>query len=197
MAFPRRRVLGIPLALLVAATGAAHARYEGNLNLVVGKKWLQNGDWAPVEEQQDIGLMFAFAEERIPVQFAFDVFRSHDNGPSGAQPDGTPVDGQTTEFAVGFRKTWGTHVFHPHLGAGGNVIQAEMNTASPTGQVNRGDRGYGVWIDGGMTWRVAGHLNLGFEVRYSKADVDLSSGFETMEAAAGGLHVGGIIGYGW
>ena len=197
MGFLRRRLLGIALALLVAATGTAHARYEGNLNLVLGKKWLQNGDWSPVEEQQDIGLMFAFAEERIPVLFAFDVFLSHDDGPPGAQPDGTPVEGQTTEFAIGFRKMWGTHVFRPHLGAGGTMIQAEMNTASSGGPVRRSDRGYGVWIDGGMTWRVAKHLNLGFEVRYSKADVDLSSGFDTIEAAAGGLHVGGTIGYGW
>ncbi|HZN54154.1 MAG TPA: hypothetical protein VFB67_02435 [Candidatus Polarisedimenticolaceae bacterium] len=190
-----RRLLA--LAAVLAAAGTADARYEGSLNLFVGQKWMQNSDWAPVEEQRDLGLMLDFAEERIPVHFSLDLFYSHDDEPTAGVAAGTPVEAESIEFAIGFRKVWGRRMFRPHLGAGGTAIQAEIVTALAGGTDKRSDRGYGVWIDGGLSWRLVDHLNVGLEVRYSKATVDLNSGFEILEAAAGGLHVGALIGYGW
>ena len=44
----------VPLALaavLFLAAGRAEARYNGNLNLFVGQKWLTNSQWDPVAER--------------------------------------------------------------------------------------------------------------------------------------------------
>jgi hypothetical protein len=63
--------------------------------------------------------------------------------------------------------------------------------------VKNSDRGYGAWVDGGVTWRLASHLNLGFEVRYSVVSVYLGEGAAVRDVIAGGIHVGLLIGYGW
>ena len=57
---------------ILAAANEAQARYVGNLNLFVGEKWLDNGDWSPAEEQPHSGLMLAFGEERAPLHFSWD-----------------------------------------------------------------------------------------------------------------------------
>lgn len=48
-------------------------------------------------------------------------------------------------------------------------------------------------MDGGVYFTVAQHFNIGAEVRYSMADVDIAG----VDADAGGLHVGLLLGYHW
>jgi len=182
---------------VLVAAGEAHARYEGNFNLFVGQKWLNNDDWAPVEEQPQLGLMLAFGEERSPVHFAIEAFISEDDFKAADPAIDTAVKASSAEFAIGVRKIWGRGATRPHLGAGANVVRVREDRDGPSGPVTQKDSGYGLWADAGVTWRIAGHLNLGIEARYSKADADLGSGFETRDVAAGGFHLGLLLGYGW
>jgi hypothetical protein len=182
---------------LLAAPDEAQARYVGNLNLFVGEKWLDNGDWSPVDEQPQLGLMLAFGEERAPVHFSLDAFISNDEVPNVTPTIDTRVRGSSTEFAIGVRKVWGENATHPHLGAGADVVQVNEEFNGPSGLVRNEDRGYGAWVDFGVTWRIASHLNLGFEARYSVLNVDLGKGVLMRDVSAGGIHLGFLIGYGW
>ena len=76
----RRLALALA-ALALAATAAlpAHAAFEGNVNLFVGKKWLSESDWAPIDKQQEFGVLLAFAELRAPIHFAIDIVSSSDS----------------------------------------------------------------------------------------------------------------------
>jgi len=181
----------------LAAAKEAQARYEGNFNLFVGQKWLNQGDWAPVDEQPQVGLMLAFGEERAPVHFSIEAFVTEDDA-QGADPTvDRPVKTSSAEFAIGVRKIWKSGATRPHLGAGASVIRVREDDDGPSGPEKHEARGYGVWIDGGVSWRLAGHLNLGVEARYSSSNVDLGSGFVVRDVAAGGFQAGLLLGYGW
>ncbi len=187
----------VAAVVLFSAANEAQARYEGNFNLFVGQKWLNEGDWAPVDQQSQIGLMLAFGEERAAVHFSIDVLASKNDSGITAPTIDTPVRASSTEFAIGVRKVWGHGVTRPHLGAGANVIRVTEDRAGPSGLVSSDDRGYGVWVDGGVSFRLAGHLNLGIEARYCAANVDLYSSLGVRDTTAGGIQLGLLIGYGW
>ncbi len=195
----RFRARWLAAAVAVSAlAGRAEARYKGDLNAFVGEKWLNNGDWAPVDQQRQYGVMLAFAEERIHVQFSIDAFASSDET-NMTDPTFGPqrIKGSSREFSFGVRKPWGDGVVRPHIGAGADVVEVTLETSDSAGIERRSDRGYGLWIDAGLTFRIAKHLNLGLETRYTRADVNLGAGIEVEDIAAGGFHAGILIGYGW
>lgn len=186
------------VAAIGAAPSAAWARYEGNFNLFAGQKWLNHGDWAPVDEQPELGLSLAFGEERAPIHFALDVLASRESADAVSPLYGpVRVKASTTEYSMGVRKIWKRGATRPFLGAGGCLIDVRLGLDSALGSPQYSDRAYGVWIEGGIFWRVAGHLNLGLDVRYSKADARLHAAAASFDVAAGGLHAGALIGYGW
>jgi len=190
-----------PLALVavsvLAATNDAQARYLGNFNFFVGRTWLNEGDWAPVDQQQKIGLMLAFGEERAPVHFSIDAFVSKGEV-SNADPLGSGrVKGSSEEFAIGVRKVWDQTATRPHLGAGADIIRVSEELDGPFGPVTNEDRAYGAWVDLGVSWRLVSHLNLGIEARYNYAFATLGSGSLARGVNAGGVQVGLLVGYGW
>jgi opacity protein-like surface antigen len=184
-------------AFLVTAASEAQARYVGNLNLFLGRMWLNQGDWAPVNQQNELGLMLAFGEERAPVHFSLDLFLANTDAPDQNPADDAAVSGATTEFSIGVRKVWGQNATHPHLGAGATVMQVSEDRNGPSGPVSNSDRGYGAFVEAGVTWRLASHLNLGLEGRYSVSTVDLGTGVLLREVTAGGAQLGILIGFGW
>ena len=188
--------LAAVVLVLAAASSRAVARSEGNVNLFGGDKRLKSEDWGPLGWQREYGVMLAFGVERAPVHFAIDAFVA-DESVDSATFTGDLASLSSREAAIGVRKVWNAGVTRPHFGAGASVIKIEEERVAAAGRVTNKDSGYGVWVDLGVTWRIAGHLNLGFETRYSFADVSLGEGFESRDATAGGVHVGLLIGYGW
>lgn len=190
-----------PLALAVvsvlAVTDDAQARYRGDFNLFVGQLWLRNGDWSPIDEQPEFGLMLNFGEERAPVHFAIDVFSSKKEVTNNDSMPNGRVEGTSREIAIGVRKVWDQAATRPHLGAGADIISVSEELDGPIGSSKNEDRAYGAWVDLGVSWRVASHLNLGIEARYSYALATLGSGSSGREVNAGGIHLGLLIGYGW
>ena len=141
--------------------------------------------------------MLDFAEERVPVHFALEIFVSHGDAANGDPAVDAPVSGSSTEFGIGVRKVWGQGAARPHLGAGADVVSASEERSGPYGKTSNEDRGYGAWIDAGVSWRLAGHLNLGFELRYSMSNLSFGTGSAARDVKAGGVHAGLLLGYGW
>ena len=197
MRLTRYASLVLVVVAVLAATDDAQARYHGDLNLFAGQLWLNGGDWSPVDEQPELGLMLNFGEERAPIHFAIDLFASSKTA-SVTGPGGTsPVKGTSHEIAIGVRKVWGQNATRPHLGAGATAIAVREDLDGPFGLVTNEDRAYGAWVDLGVSWRLVSHLNLGIEARYSYALATLGSGSGARDVAAGGVHLGVLIGYGW
>lgn len=193
-----RRARVIPFAMAVIAlcaiSGDAEARYHGNINLFAGQKWMTSGDWDPVAEQPELGLQLAFAEERFSVQFAIDAYYAKKKVDNPNPAVDTPVRGTSGEFAIGVRKVWDLGATRPYIAGGACSITVREDFDGPSGPVTQDAQGYGAYVQTGVFWRLAGHLNLGLDLRYNKADVDLGDRFSV---EAGGFHGGVLIGYGW
>ena len=187
----------VAAAWVLLATTDAQARYRGDFNLFVGQAWLKRGDWAPVDQQPELGLMLNFGEERAPIHFVLDAFVSTDEVSRSAPTGSRRLKGTSHEFAIGVRKVWDQAATRPHLGAGATAIGLSQELDGPFGLVTNEDRAYGAWVDLGVSWRLASHLNLGIEARYSYALATLGSGSSGREVAAGGIHLGLLVGYGW
>jgi hypothetical protein len=198
----RRRSVGVVLsalaAVVIVASTPAAARYHGNLNLFVGEKLLDKHDWEPVDQQPELGLMLAFGIEHAPVHFAMDILYSKADEIVDSSFAG-PVDitAKSREYALGVRKVWELGPFRPSLGAGGCLIAVDLDYDAPGFHQSFGDNAYGLWIEGGVAWRLAGHLNLGLDVRFSHADARFTRNGLPIDVAAGGLHAGLVVGYGW
>jgi hypothetical protein len=192
-----RLLLGA-LGACLAFASTASARYDGNLNFFLGQKWLDQSDWEPVDRQLEIGLMLAFGIERAPIHFALDAFTSEasetvDSSILGA----VDVKSSVQEFAIGVRKVWNLGVTRPILGAGGCMVMAEIDYDAPGFRASFEDNDYGLWIEGGVMWRVGKRANLGLDLRYSWAEGKFTRNGVPADVKTGGVHAGAIVGFGW
>ena len=188
------------LGAVLAAGATSASAFEGNVNLFLGQKWFEGADWEPIDTQREPGLLFAFGETRSPIHFALDILHSDDDATADVAGFG-PVDfaGDTTEYCIGVRKVFRRFaITHPHLGAGATLATGDFEMVFPgVGRSEVDDTAFGWWIDGGVTWRLASHLNLGLEVRYSRFTFEFGNIFLADEVPGGGFHGGVLIGYGW
>jgi len=188
----RTRALLI-VAFLVAASGSASA-LEGNAHLFAGQKWFSDDEWTPIETQPELGIQVAFGQLRAPIYFAVDVFHAHDE----KTEDGTRTEGGTTEYAIGVRKVFRRQArMHPHLGAGASLVAGDLTSESAAGRVEADDSDFGLWIDGGVTWRLGSHFSIGVEARYSRVKLEFGDIFAEDKVPGGGFHAGALVGVGW
>jgi hypothetical protein len=173
--------------------------WTGNVNGFVGAKILDQDDWAPVDEQGEIGALIDFKQKSWPISIAIDLLSSYDEedvslavlnfGTFDAN-----LEGNTTEFNFGVRKIWDNFSFvRPFIGGGIAFINAEVKGTALGVSVSDDDTGVGVWFDGGVYFNLTEHFNLGWDVRWSKAEVTLFN----IDGEAGGWHLGMLIGYHW
>lgn len=95
-----------------------------------------------------------------------------------------------SELDLGVRKFWDQGpLFHPFAGGGIALVAAERQSL---GIEYDGD-GAGLWLDAGISLAVTTHFNVGAELRYSWAEVDL--GPERINT--GGVTAGALFGFRW
>jgi len=188
------------VATVALTTPAARAAADGQVNFFLGQKALDSGDWDPVDEQAEIGAVMSFGQDAWPIHIAVDVLFSGDDGTLQDPLLGSiDVTGSTFEVGAGVRKIWGKKGMHPYVGGGIAIIGAKAELDSPFGNADADDSAVGPWIDGGIFWRLGTRFNIGFDVRWSEAEVDLDfgGGLVTNDIDAGGLHAGLLLGFGW
>lgn len=163
--------------------------WGGNVNFFLGQKTLDEDDWSPVDKQGEFGVLVDFKQENWPVSIALDFLGSADEGTAL----GLNVEGITSEIDIGLRKIWETagSTVRPYIGGGIAFIRAEFKTKDLP--VSDDDNGTGIWLGGGVYWTLNQSFNLGFDLRYSQADVTLFN----VDGKAGGTHAGIMLGYHW
>jgi len=193
----RRAALIVAFAAAAAFTPSpARADFEGNVNFFLGEKSLDSNDWKPLDSQFEFGAVMSFGQSDWPVQIAGDVLVSVDE----TDVQGITFTGTTFEFDAGIR--WlilkKGKVF-PYLGGGVGLIGAGLKGDFGVGDVDAADVALGVWADTGVFFRLGSHFNIGLDLRYSSADVDLDfgSGFVAQDVYAGGFSYGLLLGFGW
>jgi hypothetical protein len=169
------------LVLLVVWSGAAFAAggTSGNINLLLGKNYLDDGIWddLDLDEQDSIGVMFDIQPVRWPIALAFDFLKSDDSSRG--------IDGETQEIAGGVRwySPMMNNILRFYAGGGLALIEAEIE--------GEDDDELGIWLNGGLTFIIAKHLNLGLDLRYSMAEVELYG----EDVDVDGLRASFLVGY--
>ncbi len=195
---------GIAIGALVVglslAVGSAQAKSTGQVNFFLGQKFLDAGDWDPVDEQGEFGVVMSFGQVDWPVHIAVDLLGSTDEGEISDPLLGEiDVTGSTVELGVGVRKIWSKNSVHPYVGGGLALVNAEIELDSSFGDLDADDDGVGAWLGGGLFWRLGQRFNIGGDVRWSSAEVSPDSIDPELaaELEAGGLHIGLLLGFGW
>jgi opacity protein-like surface antigen len=184
----RPRLLACLAALLLGAPIARSAEPLGSVDLVLGQKWLDADDWDPVDEHVEVGVSTSWRKHSWPIAIAADLVRSEDDATLEQVID---VRGETWELALGARKRWGRGRTHPLAGGGLALVRAEYEVQSLGESVEDSDDGTGFWLEGGVVWDLPRGLEIGLDLRYSRAEVTI--GGENGEA--GGAHLALLFGW--
>lgn len=190
--FPHSFSLCLPFLALLLLLGAPPPAQAGHANLFLGAKALDENDWAPLDSQTEVGVEASWGGQDWPVLIATDLLGSA----SSENVLGIDIEGSTGELDLGVRKIWNTggkRRVHPHLGGGIAYLSAKFEGASGGVKVSDDDTGVGVWLGGGIFWRLGTRFNLGMSARVSTASVTLYD----VDGDAGGGHFGLILGWGW
>ncbi len=186
----RRRTLRHALVVLSGAllsvASLASTPDLGNFSVFGGGKLLKKDDWAPADQQWDIGGQIAYQPANWPLGFAAAYFSSYGKGST----DFGEFKGYTHEIQLGLEKIWAVGRFsRPYVGGGVVLGKAEASLQT----VQDSDHAVGGWIGGGYTLVLARHLALGIDSRYTYLPIRL---FDT-KGQGGGLHLGATLGFAW
>jgi len=158
-----KRFLGLVLVALaaVAATAPAHAE-DVNLNFYpFAPRYLDKDTWDPVENQYAFGGTVDFGKAGWPLHFAIGL-----HGSVGDEANFNPlvsgVTGTVNELSFGIAKIWTTKgTVRPFLSGGVSFVHAAADADLFTGTIDSDDDSIGMWVEGGVYWRLSPHFNLG------------------------------------
>ncbi len=147
-----------------------------SLNLLVGKRQLDEDEWEPVDEPGVIGL--EYANEHANAALGFEVGVSI----AAAEEDefvtglgDVEFTNRALEIYGGLRKTFfADAAVRPYLGAGVTAIGVEAEGEAGGVSVDDDDTTFGGYAHGGLEFRITDSFRLGVDVRaVFGTDVDL------------------------
>ncbi len=184
--------------------------WSGNVNVVVGLKMLEDSDWGDFDNQTEIGVMADFGDDSWPLSLCANLIYSsdsksdyHDNEVgNNYYYTYYAENASTVELNLGVKKIWTpTDRFNVYVAGGLAIIYGEMeitqadNLDSGTywDTDTEDDTGLGGWAAVGCYVTFTRHINIGVDLRYSTAKIDMYD----EEIDAGGVHVAMLVGYAW
>jgi opacity protein-like surface antigen len=156
--------LSLGLAALLISTPAMA---DGNINLALGQRSLDEGDYAPVDEQPFFGVTADFKKD-WPVDLAGGLYFSSKSDSIGD----VEVSASLIEATFGVMKTWnlGSNM-HPFLGGGAGLVRAkaEIEDEFFGSSVSEDDIAPAFYTEGGVYWTLNNSFNLGLTGRFMTA----------------------------
>lgn len=198
----RRSHFLVPMALAVIVTAgllATPAQAGGNVNALLGQRELDESysDTEDIQEQDMLGLMMDWGGEGWPVNIALDIVDSSKD--SDENEFDVNVDGSTLAIDGGVRWYFVKgKAFEPYLGGGLSYISAEVDTDGDSNDIEFDDSAVGYWVNGGIKWVLGERFNLGGDIRWEKAELDVEDDLgDPQDIEAGGLGYAVLLGYRW
>jgi opacity protein-like surface antigen len=171
----------------------SHAVTTGNFNFLIGGKSLEKNDWEPLEDQAAVSFHLDVTPEGWPLALSLDLLGSSAEEENYAD-SGFDFKASTSELDFGVRKFFGDPSDAAgFIGGGLGLIGAEAEVTFGGLTESEDDSALGFWLDAGIQGRFFEAMNLGVELRYSKAEVSIGG----VDVEAGGTTFGVFIGYGW
>lgn len=175
----------ILLTLLVSFTAMAEAP-PSRVSAFLGSKAVSGSEWKPYEDQFEVGLAADINLGSLPVNLYIGTTASIDKHDSGDD------EGKTTEQLLGISKHFSNILpFDSTTYVMGGIarIEGELTKSSVTEK----DDAIGYFMGSGIVWNFTQHFDIGFEFRYSHAEITLGN----EKVNAGGSHFGITTGFNW
>ena len=198
----RRSLFLVPVALaviVIAGLMATPAKAGGNINALIGQREMDESfsDTEDIQEQDMLGLMMDWGAEGWPINIALDIVAGSKD--TNDENFNVNVDGSTLAIDGGVRwyfvknRSW-----EPYVGGGVAYISGEVDTSGENNDIEFDDSTVGYWLNGGIKWVIGEHFNLGGDVRWEKAELDVEDDLgNPTDVEAGGLGYGILLGYRW
>ena len=193
----------IPLALVFALV-PGWATAEGNVNFILGGRALDDDFYRPTEDHGAFGIDFDFGKDSWPVHVAIGLHGSagtediyDDCRRCGLHPWLPRGVIESIVGEVSFGVLWRPETdqrLRPYLGGGLALVEATKQADSRFSGVSQDDSSAGLYLNGGLAWRVGRHFNVGLDAR-------LVTGTEVTlfdeKGDADYVQLGLLLGYGW
>ncbi len=206
----KKPLLAVALLLALLAPALAQAAdWSANVNGVLGIKMLDDSDWGDFDNQFEMGVMADLTADSWPVGLSANLFYSSDSTSDYHDNEIGDTyyytyyaeDATTVELNLGLKKIWSvTHPFNIYMGGGLAIIYGEMEITRANNLAgtyrdtdSEDDIGLGGWGAVGCYYTFANQINVGLDLRYSTAEIDMYDD----EIDAGGFHAGLLVGYAW
>lgn len=190
---PALRTLLLGLGIVFLSTAAFAG---GNANFIYGIRELHDDAWEPTDEQDVYGLTVDFGGKNWPVYLAISYFESEDEGELASFPilGAVDLESEMSEWDIGVRKIWQAGSARPFMGGGVAFIDADAEVESALGTAADGDDTEGIYVEGGISWRLGEAFNLGVHGRIVEGtDVTIFD----QEGDADHWQLGALFGFGW
>jgi hypothetical protein len=158
-----KHLIALVLVLLAAVSAGAPARAEDvNLNFYpFAARYLDKDFWDPIENQYAAGGTVDFGKAGWPLHFAIGLHGSVGDE-NITNPLVSGVNGTVNELSFGIAKVWTPKgKVRPFLSGGLSFVHAVAEADTFLGTTDDDDDSIGVWIEGGVYWRLSPHFNLG------------------------------------
>jgi opacity protein-like surface antigen len=134
-----------------------------SVTMLVGLRFLDEDDWAPVVEPTVFGIEFDSSGPFDPVGFDVGFSFAEDSGCEGP----IDLDTQTWEIYAGPRKTFSlaNDHLHPYLSAGASWSNAEVDAGLGGLSADLDDDAFGFYLRAGVYYTFGESFNLGVDYR--------------------------------
>ena len=170
--------------LFVSFCAAAEAP-PSRVSTFIGTKNISDNTWEPFDSQFEFGVAADVNIANLPVNFYVGMNASIDKRDSGDD------EGKTVEKLFGISKHFpiGGSPFNTYVMGGVAHIEGELTKSG----VTQKDSAVGYFVGGGIVWNFTQHFDIGFETRYSQAEIK----FDDKDVDVGGTHLGVTAGFNW
>jgi opacity protein-like surface antigen len=183
--------LAIATALILTLPLAQASDWTGNVGGSIGSKNLDDDDWSSLDNMESVGFLFDIKKRGWPVSLTYDLIASGDTRTRGD----TKGEAYTLENQFGIRKTFTLtdSNMRPYIGGGVTLISAEIKNKTAGVSTRDDDDATGFWLGAGWYVGVTDNVDIGFDVRYSQAEVTIFD----QDREAGGFHYAANASYHW
>lgn len=183
--------LAVTAALILTLPLAQASDWTGNVGGSIGSKNLDDDDWPSLDSMGSVGFLVDIKKQGWPVSITYDLIASGDTHKRGDTKD----EAYTLENHFGIRKTFELtdSDMRPYIGGGVTVISAEIKSKTAGVSNKDDDDATGYWLGAGWYVGVSDNIDIGFDVRYSEAEVTIFD----QDREAGGFHYAANASYHW